>query len=389
MLQAANHSQNFNFSRSLLVVILFFLGLTTLGIGSTDYQYPVVLLCFLVFILFQHSVRFNLLIVWGGVVFLLWFYGIAVGVIRGNNPEGIVRNFAGMVLYLPFALIVSASKISLERLISYFNFLAVAYAPIAFYFIFSDYKGVGSFKDVGVSAFRFYYSIGIFIYFPVFSVFLFGLFFGTKSYSSRKNNLGAFLGVIFLIASASKGFFISFVLLVSIIVLSSFFKSVRRGTTSGVQVAFLILCFLVLSFFGERIVGVLDTLINLERDPSHPRVVQSLELVKSFSTAGIGLGGVLDSGYTRDSLGYGMELTYHAILSKFGIIAGVLAILLVTLPLFVSIFRLIVSPMPRYAFSLACSVFLVAAWGNPFIFAPLMVLMSCLAMDLSMRKNYE
>lgn len=389
MPQVSNYPDKLDSSGKSLLFVLFFLSLTTVGIGSADYQYPIVLLAFFFLMCFRPVVRLNLITIWGGCVFLLWFYGIVVGVVRGNNPEGIVRNFAGMFLYLPLVIILSAARIRLDRLISFFNFLSIAYAPLAFYFIFSNYKGLGDFDHVGVSAFRLYYSIGIFVYFPVMSVYIFGLFFGFKKYSSKCNSVGALLGIIFLMASASKGFFMSFILLAGVIVTSSLSHSVRKCTLSGVNLIFMIFCFSILLFFGGQIVDVIDVLINFESDPSHPRVVQSLELIKSFSVSGIGLGGVLDSGYTRDSLGYGMELSYHAIISKFGVIAGFFVILLSTLPLFVSIVRLIFSPMPRYAFSLGCSVFLVAAWGNPFIFAPLMVLMSCLAFDLSMRKNYE
>ena len=72
-------------------------------------------------------------------------------------------------------------------------------------------------------------------------------------------------------------------------------------------------------------------LIDIETDPNHPRVLQSKELIQSLTVGGIGLS--LETGFSRDLLGYSMELSYLSILSKFGLITGTFVIIGVISPL--------------------------------------------------------
>lgn len=378
-----------NKASSFFYLILFFLSLSTVGISSLAYQYPFVLMLFFIFLFCYPIVKINYIFLWSFLIFILWAYGFFVGLLMQNKTEAIIRNFSGMLLYLPFALIISTSNIRLDKLISYFRVACYLYAPIVFYFIVKDYKGVGDFYTDGSSAFRLYYSIGIFIYYPLVGVFVFGFFFKNYRHICQGNFVCFLLGILFIIASSSKGFFLSLVSLVFLIYISSFFQLIIRRNAIRIHMLILFFFFPVLLYFIPQLLEIAIVLIDIETDPSHPRVLQSKELVQSFTVVGIGLGGALASGFTRDLLGYSMELSYFSILSKFGLIFGTLVIIAVVTPLVIATYRIIVTPRPKYAFALGSSVFLITAWGNPIIFAPLLVFMSCIAFNLVVGKYEE
>lgn len=112
-----------------------------------------------------------------------------------------------------------------------------------------------------------------------------------------------------------------------------------------------------------------------------PRSVQFGALVAEIGMLGSGLGASLKSGYVLDSLGYGYKLSYLSLSQKIGILG--LLIFLVCAG-----FRMVrcVATMVRSDYSasmiLALSPmgFLVSAWGNPILFAPVFVCMFCVSL---------
>ena len=235
------NSTDSNKASSFFYLIFFFLSLTTIGIGSLAYQYPFVLILFFIFLVFYPIIKINYLFVWSFFIFVLWVYGFIVGFLLQNKSEAIIRNFSGMLLYFPFALVISTSNIKLDKLISYFRIACYLYAPIVFYFIIKDYKGIGDFYTYGASAFRLYYSIGIFIYYPIISIFLFGLFFKNYRYICDGNFVCFLLGILFIIASSSKGF-LSLFSVAFVIYISSFIQFIIRS--NAIKLHLLILFFL-------------------------------------------------------------------------------------------------------------------------------------------------
>jgi hypothetical protein len=142
-----------------------------------------------------------------------------------------------------------------------------------------------------------------------------------------------------------------------------------------------VVCFFV--FFQYRnILFIVNVLIELETDPSHVRPAQALELINDFSFWGSGLGAGLSSGYSRDELGYGFELSFHNIIHKFGVFS-IFPLATIFVPMAVSAFNLMRGRniiINTSAFSLM--LYVIPAYGNPIVFASFNVLLNCVALYL-------
>ena len=79
-------------------------------------------------------------------------------------------------------------------------------------------------------------------------------------------------------------------------------------------------------FFVAIVLLIPDSLIlqllytfSSEESSNNIRTEQASFLIREFSLFGSGLGSSLESGYSRDSTGYGFELTYLNIIHKLGV----------------------------------------------------------------------
>ena len=90
--------------RNAIYVLLFLLLIGNYGINSTVFQYvcaSVIFMVSLYAILAKGRVPslFGVIDYIPLVMMLVWFYGLSLGFLKGNNPLFIISNFAGMSLY--------------------------------------------------------------------------------------------------------------------------------------------------------------------------------------------------------------------------------------------------------------------------------------------------
>jgi hypothetical protein len=327
--------------------------------------------------------KFNFVDIFALMPLLVWFYGFLIGVLNTNNLIGIVRNFAGMTFYLVYFFMVF-SGISRRRIISILVNASVIYLLLAFSF------GIHSamtrellvLNDInGTSAVRFYYSIGLHILIPTLFIYL--------SLSSRvlrsnsiklsfvkKNNIMVFSILVVIFFSGSKGIYLS-LLAIAVVMGSATICYSLKHLRINLYSFFVLLIIIILTVYFKSEIGVIaQTLLSMEFDSNHPRVIQSKKLIEDFTIIGKGLGGVVP-GYSRDILGYGFELSFHNIIHKFGIMSLFIFVSFLA-PIFYSTYQIIYKTSNLYGYlPLIFMLYLLPSWGNPTIFAPVCVLLHC------------
>ena len=195
-----------------------------------------------------------------------------------------------------------------------------------------------------------------------------------NSFSLKKSNLLVVAMIIAILFSGSKGFYLSLIGLISIFLFMSIFYGITR---LKLRYFFLIVLlgsvFLVFYFRFDRI-QVLDNIISMEADDTHPRRVQARKLIEDFTILGKGLGASVP-GYSRDELGYGFELSFHNIIHKFGIIS-IFIFISFLVPILYSLNKIIQETSNIHSYiPLVLMLYLLPAWGNPTIFAPVNVIL--------------
>lgn len=360
--------------------LLSFLSLTTVSIGSFWYQYPVALAISIYQILKSLRAPIHVpLLKWFAVVIFCWFFGVFSGLAQGNDIKNVFLNYPGLLLLSVFILVLSCSKLQFDTIFRAFCICGYLYLIPISYFLIRDGVTIGNPVVNGSSAIRIYYSIGLFLYVPILTVYLLSLV------SSRLNDIRlgltpiGLIGLVLLICSGSKGFWLALVFVSFIILGSCLLRAMMRLRLSH---GFVWICCIgiVAGIATHELVWSYATfLLDFELDATHPRSVQAIELRDSFSVFGIGFGGLLDSGYSRDLDGYAFELSYHALVSKLGIVFGPLLIVGLFWPFALSTVRTFLYLDKKSAFSLGCSTMLIPSWGNPMLFAPLLTFILALS----------
>jgi len=106
---------------SLLLIVLFWMGKISFTQSiSSNAAYVEFFTYLLVYLLLSIRLKIHKknVLMFSFVPLLIWFYGMVLGLLNGNNPEYIFRNFAGLVLYLFLFLIFDLDmKKRLEKLL--------------------------------------------------------------------------------------------------------------------------------------------------------------------------------------------------------------------------------------------------------------------------------
>ncbi|MGA2079063.1 MAG: hypothetical protein ABSH53_00385 [Holophaga sp.] len=266
---------------------------------------------------------------------LLWLYGFILGFLNHNPPEGVFRNFAGMILfslyYIYIILDIPKDWVFTTLLLASWVNLVTAFAGVA-----AGVSKLGlSFFLSNVATERLFYFGGVILVFILISVMLTTLLVPRKAWPAefldqswliprtRMTRMLVFaLASLPVLASFSKGYLLAFLFLLVALPLALTGRTlVRRKLSPGLLAAVL----LVGSVAGLGGAVGLSTLaantFSTEDVSNVTRYEQTAELVQDLTPLGKGLGATLPGGYSRDELGYGFEVSYVNIFHKFGIFA--------------------------------------------------------------------
>lgn len=319
-----------------------------------------------------------------------WVIGVSIGLVNGANPSFVFRNFFGLVVYMvfPVMLIVLPSARSLIIMIYTVGIIQMCYALVNSYeFVINP---LSFFIQSSISEWRTFYLSGIIVIFPLFTVGLAHQLF-PKQYLS--NNYGqmvttlsnsvffTMLTLIFLIMpSFSKGFILATVILFLGVLYISINYSIKTGTIRTNMIILIILLSVILYILPSSFYDIVINSYSSNEGSNIVRADQVKHLVSEFTFWGNGLGSLLRSGYMRDDMGYGFELTYLNIILKLGIfsIFLFLAYIVTLMIAFIRIVRKVY--IFESLFCIGLMGYLIPGIGNPTLLSVSAVIVHCISM---------
>jgi len=318
-----------------------------------------------------------------------WVYGISLGLLMGNNLLFVFSNFAGMSLYFIYYVIVyfKLNTFALFKVVLAASIINMSYAFYSFFT--SDYSNINA---VAANSYRVYYSVGLLVISPIISLIVAKYIFGKSEILSSHPTLSKYLGVLFLILaitalvvfSVSKGFFLVvvaiFLIYIAVIIVRMFLYGRLLKSSFTYLFALIFGIFLIIFFYPSIFDFIVLNFSNIESSNMF-RSMQSIEIIKRLSLIGSGLGGVFEGGYIRNvNAPYAVELTYLNLIHKIGIFS-IIPFLIYIYTSFLIWSQLLKSKDFFYpSLALGSILFLIPSYGNPVLFAPIMVTLHCVAL---------
>jgi hypothetical protein len=317
-----------------------------------------------------------------GLYIIAWVYGIYLGFFNGNNPVYVLSNFAGMSLYIIYFFMVFL-KLDPQHLVRVLFWAAIINALYSYistvFLVFFEGRNY-------LQLLRMYYSPSLSVLGPFMAMSLMvfsrgGINRNWIGSSKAKNTcLFLFLLIPYAVLSFSKGYLASIAALIGLVLFVVTVRLVRqlKITRAGILFVFFVVLSstaLTINFWDELVFT-----FSVSESSNATRSEQAPKIISEFTLAGKGLGAVLDSGYSRNDVAYGFELSYHSIVHKLGLVGALILsayVVCITIPLFHIFFR-----KENYYSWLAIGgmMFVVPSYGNPMIFGPVIVTLHICAM---------
>ncbi|HEY0924873.1 hypothetical protein [Rheinheimera pacifica] len=339
--------------------------------------------------------------IWGQLFFfmpvamlLVWFYGLLVAVLNGNEILFALRNFTGMLFYF-FLYSLLIAQPSIKNIFNIIFLALLVQLAYAVYYSYPFFSGDVVFNlAISISENKTAYSVGFSIFFPFVTLLL---YYYVSNDSIRKNldfvsikfhYFFIFIAVVLfsIIPNLSKGFFIALVFSLFFPVLYTFYSSLARhksvvgGLGFFMQFSLIFLAIFVMIVFWEPLIF---TFSNSETSNAE-RATQFGFIVEDLVFWGKGLGALVD-GYDRNH--YGLELTYLSIVHKFGIL-GILIVCYFFITFFCIFINLLKGRQVFVSFfAFGLMLYTVPAAGNPLLFDPLMIMLHCFAVYMLLKPD--
>ena len=311
------------------------------------------------------------------IFLLVWLYGLVLGFLLGNHTIFVISNFAGMSLYIIYFFMLF-SNITSNQLIKIVLIAAVvnalySYGQTAWLVLIEDRPYL--------TMLRTYYSPGLSVLGPCISMSLVMLIFYKRQTLTLKlkHSLGALFFLLpYGVLSFSKGYFASLVILLLLILVVIAVTAAQRLTIKTAGFVYALFCFVVVIAVVQTFGQELFFLYSAAEASNSVRVEQAPMLIQEINVIGNGLGAVLESGYFRnENQPYGFELSYLAILHKFGLMGALL---------WIAYASCILVPLQNIHLNRTCllswlalggMLYLVPSYGNPLLFHPAIVVLHC------------
>jgi hypothetical protein len=325
---------------------------------------------------------------------LMWILGQFIGHINGNDLIAMMRNFAGMLLFIVY-LVMSHSEISKDTIIRLIFYSSVAFMICNLLMIFNHSISLNLAEFFKFDVVRIYYNVAFIPIVAFSSVATISYIFGNQYIANKNHNyfnkkwkskLFISIALLVLIFYSSKAVYAILFINVFFITLLFAYKYRKLWTIIKLCLFFVIFAVIANYMFAYNILDVIKLELILERHGV--RSIQASMILNDMQFFGSGLGGVLLNGYSRDALGYGFELSYLSVMHKYGILS-----FLIFLPyLYMAIYSiygvLYMSDKIVYLIALSMTIsILIFSYGNPLLFHPLVVFYTLLVLLLLSRKN--
>lgn len=314
-----------------------------------------------------------------------WLYGFFLGIIKGNNFESVISNFFGMSLYFVYYSL-SYLKFSVNNMLKLVEVSAIINCIFFYISAFLFFTGGQIYGDTmgedlngQMAGFRLYWSMGMLIVVGQVCLYF------SKYVDGMKLKISEYLLFFFMLVSVigtfSKGFILQLILSYLVILLLSFGRNIFQIKRIKFNRMLLMVISIAMLFSFLFAVGFIDSfLFSIEYEFGNgDRNEQRKFIIDEWTIFGEGLGAVLKSGYSRDDMGYGFELNYENLIHKLGVVA--------TFPFLLYIYTLYKLLQLRKSFEIfglavGLMSYLISAYGNPFLFSPLTVLLHVMVLYL-------
>lgn len=374
---------SYSISQRLTILIIVNASLGVIGTShseSSDRFYVFMFAYFILYLFFAKRITVPRVKAWNialSMVFI-WIYGMIVGIVSGNNPTYIFRNFAGMLLYV-FFLFLYSSKLRTETLEKLLLGLSVFSCLLTIFGYMTAIKMQMSviFSIPVLNSFSpgygVYYDSSNLMYIAyAYSLYMLLIMKKIKIRYLIMVALDLFASTVCMDVSA----FVLGVLVFAglMLVLAFQKKTASRKVETTIIIIFVLLCFvgpiLFNAFFSDS-------------DMGNARRWNQIEyVIGNFKVFGHGLGATYSSDIGSE---YAIEAIFLDIFYKFGIFA--LVIIYSYVYTIIEAIRIVLwsKKNPYSVIPLACMGYLFLGLSNPVIFAPASVILHCCSMLLIIR----
>lgn len=326
---------------------------------------------------------------------IVWLYGLCIGLYQGNKTSFVVSNFAGMVCYFTYFIFV-VMKINIYSLlrvillsgviVSFLSIIVLVLYHLGFYNEYTIlFLGDGIDYTSTLEQIRCRFATLSLAY----SLMAASLLVLISNNLEEKDIIGIkkkkralfyfLLSVVSLFfISASKGFVLGAIFVLSLISFLIYFKQIICAKVS-VSLFFLMFVSFILFYLLIKFdyYSIIEKMFSEEDNNNIVRYEQLYSIVNDITFWGKGLGATI-SGVVRDAeKPYGFELVYINLVHKFGIFS--LFLFFGWIHMFKSLFIFLYQgKYPLYtSVAIGSLGYLFPAIGNPLLMAPGLVILNC------------
>jgi len=327
---------------------------------------------------------------------LVWLYGFLLGLFN-NKIDYVIANFAGMVLYLLYFVFSSFkfSKNDIIKILILTSIINVLGSIIYWIYQFINLDNIQNYA-MTTGQVRLYYFLNMSTYY-ILLIYTFSLIIMPIKYKIEyyKNVFNIFnqkiysilfflLALIAILLSASKGFVLGFIILMtlSFLMLNKIYIF-KRITNKKIIYVFVFLLISLPILFMLNYEKLFTMIFSSEDLGNQVRFAQFYVLYNDLTFFGKGLGAEVSNNFDGNT--YGFELSFVNIFHKFGIM-GILLIIgyLMT---FYYIFKRFKKNKLSSLIALSCMGYLLPSIGNPILFAPTNVVLHVCALLILDKKD--
>jgi len=332
-------------------------------------------------------------------ILLVWIYGIIRGYFNDNKHEYILANFAGMSCYLTYYVFI-LMNISKEKIRKLLQISAISASAICCIYFTLDTLGINNdiletiLGDVNrgssTGQSRIYFT-GLTVAYSSWTVLLFRVLSTRKERSLLKGRasiwqqaiLFSFFTFSLFFATASKGFMLGGICLLSIVLIELHGNKLRHmKLTTNIIGVIIFLTVIIIALINLGYSNIITSMFDNDDTSNEIRYLQLSYIINDISFWGKGLGAIIPN-YSRDiNAEYGFELSYVNIIHKFGILSLILFISwgYIFYKSTKNIYQRINLLNSLYA--LGSMGYLFPSIGNPLVMHPACVILNCISIYL-------
>lgn len=312
------------------------------------------------------------------LLIIVWIYGFFRGLYLGNTRGYIIRNFAGLSVYITYYLILYF-KLDLKRLKS-FLYKAGIYAILLTLITYIDTQVLKTYILKNIPILNHYRSGGhnvlIMNQFLIFPIILLSL---NNIRIGNRGLLNVFIFIVasfdILIANNQGGFIVGYFIYIMIFIFASGIIKIRTNKLGKILLISFIIFALIASIFAiyKMPNSFLSEIFSPDAPGNNIRLKQVSMIIKEITFWGKGLGATFDSYVRISEFPYAVEVVYLNLIHKFGVLSTI--IFFSYFYIFYKAARFIVNNrnIENSLIAIGLISFIFPAISNPYLFSPYVV----------------